>query len=452
MALKIAVIGGGPAGYPAAQTAARLGAEVTLIEQAQLGGVCLHCGCIPSKSLLDAAHRLDIARDIVRFVEAEVAPLPAVSWNKIQQRQQAVTRKLAAGVAALMRQANVTVLSGTASFSDAHTLTVQTAQGTQTVAFDKAIIATGSQAFIPAPFDQLSGCLYDNSTIFQLPVLPAKLIIVGGGAIGCEMATFMAALGVEVHLIEMQARLLPAMDEGLARVATKSLQKRGVHLLTGFAVTQASIKEGQAVLTLSDGSTLTTPAVLAAIGRRCDLTDLHPEKVNLTWNRKGLQGVDAHTLQVADHIYAAGDVTGLCLLAHAGTRQGIVAAQNACGQTATYHNALIPNAVYTSPELACVGISKEQARAQGIEIKLHKSYLLANGRAQTMDETEGYVELISHAENGKLLGANIAGAHASELISTITVALEAGLTVAQLQQVVFPHPTLSETIGEALHK
>ncbi|MBR3631462.1 MAG: dihydrolipoyl dehydrogenase [Elusimicrobiaceae bacterium] len=452
MALKIAVIGGGPAGYPAAQTAARLGAEVTLIEQAQLGGVCLHCGCIPSKSLLDAAHRLDIARDISRFLEGDLTTLPAVSWKNIQKRQQTVTQKLATGVTALMKQAKVTVLQGTASFMDAHTLAVQTPEGAQTVAFDKAIIATGSQAFIPAPFDQLSGCLYDNSTIFQLPALPNKLVIVGGGAIGCEMATFMAALGVEVHLIEMQQRLLPAMDEGLARVATKSLQKRGVHILTGQAVTQARIEGKQAILTLSDGSTLTTPAVLAAIGRSCDLTALHPERAGLTWNRKGLQNVNPINLQVADHLYVAGDVTGLCLLAHAGTRQGIVAAQNACGQSAVYNNALIPNAVYTFPELACVGMSKAQAQAQGIAIKLHKSYLLANGRAQTMDETEGYVELISQADTGKLLGANLACAHASELLSALTVAVEAGLTISQLRQVVFPHPTLSEAIGEALAK
>lgn len=452
MALKIAVIGGGPAGYPAAQTAARLGAEVTLIEQAQLGGVCLNCGCIPSKSLLDAAHRLDIARDISRFLEGDPTTLPAVSWKNIQKRQQTVTQKLATGVTALMKQAKVTVLQGTASFMDTHTLAVQTPEGAQTVVFDKAIIATGSQAFIPAPFDQLSSCLYDNSTIFQLPTLPNKLVIVGGGAIGCEMATFMAALGAEVHLIEMQQRLLPAMDEGLARVATKSLQKRGVHILTGQAVTQARIEGQQAVLTLSDGSTLTTPAVLAAIGRSCDLTALHPERAGLTWNRKGLQNVNPTNLQVAGHLYAAGDVTGLCLLAHAATRQGIVAAQNACGQSAVYNNAFIPNAVYTFPELASVGISKAQAQTQGIAIKLHKSYLLANGRAQTMDETEGYVELISQADTGKLLGANLACAHASELLSALTVALEAGLTISQLRQVVFPHPTLSEAIGEALAK
>ncbi len=451
MNLKIAVIGAGPAGYPAALTAARLGATVTLIEKAQLGGVCLNVGCIPSKSLLDAAHRLDIARDLARFCEDNVAPTtPMASWSKIQARQQAVTAKLTGGIATLMRQAKVTVLNGSAEFADAHTLNVHTAQGDQTVPFDYAIVATGTQAFVPAPLDKLPGLVYDNSTIFQISELPKTLAIIGGGAIGCEFATLMSSLGVQVQLIEMQPRLLPNMDEGLARVLTKNLQKRGVQIITGQAVTSASVQNGQAALQLKDGSTLLADKVLAAIGRTCDLTDLHPERAGLTWNRKGLEGVNPQTLHVTDSIYAAGDVTGLTLLAHAGTRQGIVAAQNCCGQNATYNNDFIPNAVYTDPELASVGLTKAQAK--GLNVKSHKSFLLANGRALTQDQADGFVEIISEADSGKLLGAVIAAPHASEMISTLTLALQAGMTVAQLQQVVFPHPTISEMIAEALAK
>ena len=457
MALQIAVIGAGPAGYPAALTAARLGAQVTLIEKNQLGGVCLHCGCIPSKSLLDAAHRLDVVRSISRLTQPAAAQAAQqiteqISWPDIQKRQQAVTQKLTLGIAALMRQAKVTVLNGTASFIDEKHLTVSGPAGTQTVAFDKVIIATGTNAFIPPLFQPLGNLLFDNSTIFKLPTLSKVLAIVGGGAIGCEFATLMSALGVTVHLIEMQPRLLPNMDEGLSRVLTQNFQKRGIQLQLGKQVTAARVQDEKAVLQLNDGVEITADCVLAAIGRTCDLTALQPEKAGLHWNRKGLENINPHTLQITDTVYAAGDVTGLSLLAHAGTRQGIVAAQNACGKTAVYHNDLIPNAVYTTPELASVGLTKQQAQQQALSIKSHKVFMLANGRALTMDSAEGFVEILSDATSGKLLGASLACPNASDIVSTFTVALQAGLTVEQLKEVVFAHPTISEAIGEALSR
>ncbi len=451
MPSKIVVIGGGPAGYPAALTAARLGAQVTLIEKQHLGGVCLNCGCIPSKSLLDAAHRLDVAADLARFCDGQVAR-PALSWSKIQTRQQAVTQKLTAGIATMLKAAKVQVIEGTAEFSGEKNLLVHSASGEQTVAFDRVIIATGSQAFVPAPFDKIPSYIFDNSTIFNLPALPKTLAIIGGGAIGCEFATLMSSFGVRVTLIEMQPRLLPNMDEGLSRALNKNLQKRGVQLFLGQQVVSARTENGQAVLTLKDGTEISAEKVLAAIGRTCDLTELHPERAGLTWSRKGLEHIDPHTLKITDDIYAAGDVTGLSLLAHAGTRQGMIAAQNACGQNVTYNNDLIPNAVYTTPELASVGLTKTQAEARGISVKIYKSFMLANGRALTQDSADGYVEITSNAADGKIVGAVLACPNAAEIISTISVALQAGMTVEQLKQVVFPHPTICEAIGEALAK
>lgn len=455
MSLKIAVIGAGPAGYPAALTAAKLGAEVTVVEKALAGGVCLHSGCIPSKSLLDAAHRFDAVRDIAALCQPTAATaaeeiLKALDWPKIQKRQQLVSQKLAAGILAMFRQAKIQYIEGVASFKDAHTLHITQKDQSQELSFDSVIIAAGSTAFVPPPFDKIKDRVYDNSTIFQIPQLPKRLVIVGGGAIGCEFATLMSSLGVEVHLVEMQPRLLPNMDEAVSRLIAQSLQKHGVTLWLGKSVTDAHTEADKAVLTLDQSGTLEAEAVLVAIGRQCNLADLHLENIGLEWNRKGIVGVNPRTLQIKDHIYAAGDVTGLALLAHAGTRQGVVAAHNMCGKSQTYHNEWVPNAVYTVPEVAGVGLTRAQAQAQGLEVKAQKVFMLANGRALTMAAAEGFVEILSDKNTGRLLGATLAGPNASEIISAFTVALQAGFTAEQLQQVIFPHPTVSEAIGDAL--
>ena len=449
---KIIVIGGGPAGYPAALEAARLGAQVTLIEKNKLGGVCLNCGCIPSKSLLDAAHKFALLPTLAAWSQDGASTLAEQlftqkDWSKIQARQQKATAKLVQGISFLLKKAGVTVLAGTASFIDEHTVSVQTSQGTQTVQADGIILATGSQAFFPAPFDKIKDRIYDNVNLFSMPALPKSMAIVGGGVIGCEMADFLSALGVEVHIVEMQPRLLPLEDETASRTLTQAFTKRGIKLHLGTSATQAVEENGQWVLTLSSGEQIRAEKILAAIGRAVDLTELHLENIGVTWTRKGVQ-VNPQTLQLKNNIYAAGDVTGLCQLAHAATRQGEVAARNLCGQSAAYHNESVPRAIYTSPEIASVGLTRAQAQAQVIEVKVHKSFMLANGRAVAQEQTEGYAELLTDS-TGKILGATLVGANAAELIHIISVALQAGFTLAQLQEVIFAHPTLAEAVAEA---
>ncbi|MBR5151357.1 MAG: dihydrolipoyl dehydrogenase [Elusimicrobiaceae bacterium] len=450
---QIIVIGGGPAGYPAALQAAALGAQVTLIEKNKLGGVCLNCGCIPSKSLLDAAHKLALLPTLGAWCGDETAAAQLFAkrdWVKIQARQRQATQKLTQGISFLLSKAGVSVINGTACFEGEHTVCVQTAAGVQTLQADGIILATGSEAFFPPPFDQLKDRIYDNSTLFDMPALPASMAIVGGGVIGCEMADFLSALGVAVHLIEMQPRLLPLEDETAARTLTQVFVKRGVKLHTGVSATHV-VQEGENwVLTLSNGEQIRTEKILAAIGRTVDLSALNLDKLGLTGTRRGVS-VNPQTLQLKNNIYAAGDVTGLCQLAHAATRQGEVAARNVCGQSVVYHNERVPRAIYTSPEIASVGLTRMQAQAQGIELNVHKSFLLANGRAVAQDQTQGYVELLSDP-SGKLVGGSMVGAHASELIHVISVALQAGLTCTQLQEVIFAHPTLAESVAEAARK
>lgn len=454
---NIIVIGGGPGGYPAALKAAALGAKVTLVEKHKLGGVCLNCGCIPSKSLLDAAHRFQTARNLPALCAdgaqtAAEALFAARAWDKIKARQQAATRKLTQGIAFLLKKAGVEVISGEGFFVDEHTVGVKFTDGTEkTLACDGVILATGSEAFFPPPFDQLKDKIYDNSTVFDMPALPASIVIIGGGVIGCEMADLFNALGVQVSVVEMQPRILPLEDENAARVLFQALSKRGVTFYTGLSATACTADETGFTLTLSDGQTLRAQAVLAAIGRTVDLSALHMENVGVEWTRKGVK-VNPETLQLKNDIYAVGDVNGLFQLAHAASRQGEVAASNLCGVPAVYHNASVPRAIYTSPELAAVGLSRAQAEAQGMSVKSHKAFLLANGRAVAQDQTEGYYELLSDAQTGRLLGAVLAGAQATELIHTLSVALAAQMTVEQLKEVIFAHPTFAESLGEAAAK
>ena len=454
---NIVVIGGGPGGYPAALKAAALGAKVTLVEKGQLGGVCLNCGCIPSKSLLDAAHRFHTVKTISSLCaagagEAAQALFALRDWPKIQARQKAATRKLTQGIAFLLKKAGVEVLQGVASFRDAHTVAVTLPDGSEkTLSCDGVILAAGSEAVFPPPFDQIKDQIYDNSTIFDIPALPETLAIVGGGVIGCEMADLMNSLGVEVSVIEMQPRILPLEDENAARVLAQALSKRGVHFYTGTSAAAVRREGDRFTLTLSNGQTLSCAAVLAAIGRTVDLSALHMENIGVEWTRKGVQ-VNPQTLQLKDDIYAVGDVNGLFQLAHAASRQGEVAASNLCGVPAVYHNQAVPRAIYTTPEIASAGLTRAQAEAQGFSVKTHKAFLLANGRAVAQDQTEGYYELISDANTGRLLGGVLAGANATELVHTLSVALAAQMTVEQFKEVIFAHPTFAESLGEAAAK
>ncbi|MBR2392400.1 MAG: dihydrolipoyl dehydrogenase [Elusimicrobiaceae bacterium] len=452
----IVIIGGGPAGYPAALKAASLGAKVTLIEKNKLGGVCLNCGCIPSKSLLDAAHRFQIARGVASLCadggqETAEKLFELRDWERIKNRQQAAALKLTQGIGFLLKKAGVEVFSGEGSFVNEHTVRIKTIEGEKEIACDGVILATGSEAFFPAPFDAIKDQIYDNSTIFEMQTLPQSLIIVGGGVIGCEFADLMSSLGVEVSVVEMQSRILPQEDETAARTLFQALNKRGVKFCLGVRATKAEKTVDGFIITLDNGQIIQAQAVLAAIGRTVDLSSLHLETIGVEGSRKGVQ-VNPQTMQLKNNIYAAGDITGLMQLAHAATRQGEVAAVNLLGGSAVYHNDRVPRAIYTSPEIASVGITRAQAAERGLVVKAKKSFLLANGRAVAQDQTEGFFEILVEEGTDKILGATLVGANASELVHVVSVALAAHMTATELAEVIFAHPTLAESIGEAVHK
>jgi dihydrolipoamide dehydrogenase len=452
---KILVIGAGPGGYPAALRARELGAEVVLAEKSLVGGVCLNWGCIPSKSFLDAAHRFHTASTLGALLDESAAGLPAqllaaASWEKIQARRKGVLDKLRAGVRRQLESKGIKIIEGAASFVSDHEAEIRTASGPLRENFDAAIVAAGTEAFFPKPFDSYKDSLLDNVSVFSLEKKPKSVVLVGGGVIGLEFACFFNALGVEVTIIEMLKTLLPGEDENVSRALATSFEKRGIRLLLGKTADGIKIENGMKTLLLAGGEEVSAEQVMVAVGRVANLSALGLENIGVPWDRKGVK-VDA-SLRVngKENIYAVGDVNGLMMLAHAATAQGEIAAENIMGKAESYDNTLIPRCVYAWPEAASIGLSKAQAEKAGTTVKQQRAFFMASGRALTQNETEGFVQLVSDAQNGKLLGGQIVGAGASEMIHILGIAISAGMTAAQLRKFVFGHPTMSEIIHEAL--
>ena len=444
---NIAIIGAGPAGYPCALKAAKLGAKVTLIESSELGGVCLNCGCIPSKALLAGAHRFNIVKELEKYSSNPTLGeeyFKTLSFAKLQEYRKATILKLRSGILKMLEAAQVNIIKGKAKFISEKTLDV----GGQNLTFDDIVIATGSRAFLPKQFENIKDKIYDNSTIFNLEKLPLTLAILGGGVIACEFACLMQALGVEVTIIEMQPDILPKEEETIRRTLKQILLKRGVKILTGTAAKEIRIQDNQKTILLDNGQEVVCEEILAALGRRANVEELN---LNAAGINLPLQ-VNLETLEIKPHIYAIGDVNNLCQLAHAATAQGEVVAERIMGQNTVYNNNLIPSAIYTWPEAANVGLSASEARAKDFEVIVKKSFLLANGRALAQGDNEGFAQLVEDTKTGKLLGAQIVAPNAGEIIHTALLAIKSGLTVKDLENTVFAHPTISETIKEAAQK
>ncbi|ACC98913.1 Dihydrolipoamide dehydrogenase [Elusimicrobium minutum Pei191] len=448
MSKNIVIIGAGPGGYPAALKAASLGAKVTVIEKKAVGGTCLNCGCIPSKSLLDAAHRFDIVKKIPSLaIEESITANP--DWNKISLRRKNVIERFQKSILSMFNTAGITYIEGRAKFKNDSEVELLTQEGMKIIHFDSAVLAAGTHPFIPEIFKGID--ILDNSNVFDIPKLPQTITILGGGVIGCEFASLFNSLGVKVTIIEMQPALVPGEDETSIRTLTQSFKKRGINILTSVIADKARVENGKKIITLSTGEDIAADEILVAVGRTAHLGDIGLENIGVPWTRRGVE-VNPQTLHLAKNIYAVGDVNGLCLLAHAASKQGEVAASNICGHKEVYNNNLIPRAMYTSPEVASAGLNKAQAEKAGYEVKIQRAFFLANGRAQTQDETEGQLQIFSDAKTLKILGAAIAGPNASEMIHIFSVAIAAGMTTTRLKDVVFAHPSLSEIITEALAK
>ena len=446
----VLVIGGGPGGYVAALRASQLGAQVALVEETFIGGVCLNVGCIPTKALLRSA---EVYETLLNAKQFGIAVDGAVSadWAAIQKRKAQIVHRLTTGVGGLLRRAQVKVFSGRGKLVDAHTVEVTGEGGRQQVEAGKVIIATGSRPVrLPLPGFDLPGVL-DSSGALALDGLPARLLIVGGGVIGAEFTAIFSALGVQVIVVEMLDRLLPMMDADVSAEIAKSMKRRKVAAYLNSRA--AGVERAGDALRVSVGTpegdtAFEVDKVLVSVGRRANVEDLGLEAVGVQTARAGIEVNERMETNVPG-VYAVGDVTGKWWLAHVSSKEGVVAAENACGHPSKMNYRSVPSCVFTRPEVASVGLTEAQAQEGGYDVLVGRFPFLANGKALTYGEREGFVKVVSESKYGEVLGLHIVGPHASDLILEGALALSMEATLDEIEATIHAHPTLGESIEEA---
>lgn len=446
---SLVVIGAGPGGYSAAFRAADLGREVVLIDPcAALGGVCLNVGCIPSKALLHMAKlRLDAAEAAVHGVGLEPGP-PDI--EKLRAFKDGVVNRLTGGLEGLAKRRKVRVIRGEARFTGTHTLAVLSEEGERSLRFDQAIIAAGSEP-VRLPFLPDDPRIMDSTGALALADVPARLLVIGGGIIGLEMAQVYHALGSRIDIVEMADQLIPGADKDIVAPLAKRLAGQYGSILTGAKVT--GVEAGDVLTATIEGpegsETRAYDRVLVAVGRVPNGGKVGAEAAGLAVEGSGFIPVDAQMRTAQAHIFAIGDVVGQPMLAHKAVHEGKVAAEAGCGEKVAFEPAGIPSVAYTDPEIAWVGLTEAQAMAQGIAVKTGKFPWLASGRSLSLGRDEGLTKLVIDPATNKVLGAGIAGPNAGDLIAEVCLAIEMGADAEDIGLTIHPHPTLSETVAFA---
>jgi dihydrolipoamide dehydrogenase len=442
----IVVIGSGPGGYVAALKAGQMGANVALVEKDHLGGTCLNNGCIPSKALLASAELLHHVRHAAEL-GIEVAGQVSANWTSIQARKDKIVQTLRGGIKGLLGARKVTIYSGRATLAGAGNVVVESDGKSESFTASKTILAVGSvPARIPGWRSEANVvCTSDEALHWK--TLPKKLLIVGGGAIGCEFACMMQPLGVEVVIVEMLPKLLPNMDGQVADVLTKIFSRRGIKSFVGAKIENLSISGDGAKATLSDGTELEADRVLVATGRRPNTAEIGLASVNLSVDRGFVRVNDRMETAVKDY-YCIGDANGRCQLAHAASAQGVVAVENALGHGRA-EDSPVPNCVYTFPEIASVGMTAEEARANGRAISIGFFPLSHLGKAMAVGDNEGFAKVIRDRESGQFLGAHMIGHNVTECIAAATALLHQKASMTDVAQTIFAHPTISESLKES---
>jgi dihydrolipoamide dehydrogenase len=443
----VVVLGSGPGGYTAAFRAADLGKNVVLIErQATLGGVCLNVGCIPSKALLHAARVVTEAEEMshsgIEFGK------PKIDLNKLRSWKDGVVGRLTKGLAALAKQRKVTTLQGVGQFESPHQIAVQTPTGVKRVSFDSCIIAAGSRVARIPGFPYEDERLMDSTGALQLADIPRRLLVIGGGIIGLEMACVYDALGAKVTVVELADGLIPGADRDLIRPLAKRIEKRYEAIYLSTKVAKLEPKP-EGLLATFEGAVKPQQQmfnrVLMAVGRRPNGADLGADRAGVAVDARGYIPVDKQQRTNVPHIFAIGDICGEPMLAHKATHEAKVAAETIAGHKVAFDAMTIPSVAYTDPEIAWMGLTETEAKKQGIEYDKASFPWAASGRALSIGRDEGVTKLLYDKATKRILGAGIVGVNAGELIAELVLALEMGADMEDIGLTIHPHPTLSET-------
>lgn len=447
--LDTLVVGAGPGGYVAAIRAAQTGQKVTIVEKDNLGGVCLNIGCVPSKALIEAAHNFQKAKgDEDMGISSENT---TVDFSKVQSWKGGVVQKLTGGVQSLLKGNKVDVVKGEAYFVDQNTVKIMDEKQSQTYKFKDCIIATGSRP-IEIPNFKFSERVLDSTGALELKEIPKKLIVIGGGYIGTELGTAYANFDTEVTILEGMDRILNGFEKDLVQPVKKNLKNKGVEVVTNaMAQGVEETEDGVKVTYEVNGEEKTAEAdyVLVTVGRKPNTDEMGLEEMDMDMDDKGYIQVDKHSRTNFENIYAIGDIVPGPPLAHKASYEGKIAAEVIAGEKAEVDYMAIPLVAFSDPEIASVGYTKETAKEAGYEVKESKFPFQANGRALSLNSTEGFLKLITRKEDGLIIGGHVSGANASDMIAEIGLAIETGMTAEDLSLTIHAHPTLGEISMEA---
>jgi dihydrolipoamide dehydrogenase len=443
------VIGAGPGGYVAAIRAAQLGQKVTIVEKGTLGGVCLNVGCIPSKALIAAGHRYEVAKhsDDIGITAENVK----VDFTKVQEWKAGVVKKLTGGVEGLLKGNKVDIVRGEAYFVDANTLRVMDENSAQTYTFKHAIIATGSRP-IELPAFKYTKRVLDSTGALALTEIPKKIVVIGGGYIGTELSGAYANFGTQVTILEGTDEILNGFEKQMSSLVKRNLKKKGAEIITKALAKSVQETENSVTVTYEvkgEVKTVEADYVFVMVGRKPNTDELGLEQVGIEMAERGIIKIDKQCRTSVSNIFAIGDVVEGPPLAHKASYEGKVAAEVIAGHPAQIDYLAIPAVVFSDPELASVGYSEAQAKEEGIEVIAAKFPFAANGRALALNTTDGFVKLVTRKEDGLVIGAQIAGPSASDMIAELGLAIEAGMTAEDLAMTIHAHPTLGEITMEA---
>ncbi|WP_108681288.1 dihydrolipoyl dehydrogenase [Methyloceanibacter sp. wino2] len=446
MPTHVIVLGGGPAGYVSALHASQLGARVTLVDASGLGGTCLHRGCIPTKTLVSSCSLLDQLKDASKCgitINGDID----VSWPGALANVHRVINTMAGGIEGLLNNRKIEVINDEGWLADGHTVTL--AGGGQ-VKGDYVLICTGSKPARPKAFPFDGHTVVTSDDLLHWSDLPTSLAIIGEGIIACEFAFIFASLGVKVTVVGMERLPAPALDTDISAVLLREMRKKGIKFVGGAPVESIECRDDGVAVSQKDKPEITAERALVCVGRIPNSETLHLEAAGVESGRRGEIIVDDFMRTSCPTVYAAGDVTGRVMLAHAASAQGKVAVEHILDHApAAIDESKIPWAIFTSPEIGCVGLSEQEAGRRGIEVRCGTFDMRGLGKAQAMGKIAGMAKIVADASTGEVLGAHVMGAHATDIVHEAVVAIQQGMSVRELARAVHAHPTLSESVVEA---